>query len=196
MHIERRPQCLVPSLRPSRHAHGSGVGPEGHGAHVADAPGDLPVHHRGLDEGVHGRPGGGVAGVVVRRRGRHVPLPGVLLGRVDAAALPVPARGAELLDPRQRRGLLLLHAQRPRLRPRLRHADRSCEHQLAHVHGQRVVGYCYHWSYCEFSSSSFLFFSLSTLPSTLTNVISLFPLRIRHLPFPLLRQLVPPANFY
>ena len=32
-----------------------------------------------------------------------------------------------------------------------------------------------------------LFFSLSTLPSTLTNVISLFPLRIRHLPFPLLR---------
>lgn len=82
------------------------MGPQANRASRPIPPHRVPVHHRRTVEDLRRQPEWRVGQRRVRRCGRHVPLPGLLLDCLDAATLPVPARGHELLDPGEWPGVL------------------------------------------------------------------------------------------
>lgn len=108
---ECRPQRLVPSMLPSRDAPRGQMGTKTNSHPLPVPPGGLSVHHRRPVQEVRRQSGRCVHEPRLRRRRGHVPVSRILLHRVDAAALPLPARGHELLHPCERRGFLVSDAE-------------------------------------------------------------------------------------
>ena len=98
-------------LLTGRHTSRSQMGKEANCSSLPMPTRHKSIHHWWLIQNVRRRYRWRIQEPSLWRRSSHVPLPRLLLHCLDTAVIPLPARGDELLDPRQRISFLATHAQ-------------------------------------------------------------------------------------